>query len=172
LSKQQDDLIETVQWRGTPPEPTIAEASHERLLPLIRDFFTSAAADLSDPHQMHQMRIAGKRLRYALELFGGAYDASLREDLYPIFIEVQDHLGLVNDYVTSQTRLLEWSHKASGKLRRYMQELVEEEKIRYEAQVVEFHRWWNPQRVQDLHYRFIAILRQNGKLQDLKLVGE
>ncbi|GIV89441.1 MAG: hypothetical protein KatS3mg055_1959 [Chloroflexus sp.] len=49
-----------------------------------------------DEATLHAMRIAGKRLRYALELVGDIVGEQLSELLNPL-IEFQDHLGALND---------------------------------------------------------------------------
>ena len=63
------------------------------------------AADLSDVANLHQMRISGKRVRYAMELLAGAFDDSFRTELYPIYAEVQELLGTINDHATAITML-------------------------------------------------------------------
>ncbi len=50
----------------------------------------------SDETTLHAMRIAGKRLRYALELVSDIVGERLNEALTPL-INVQDHLGTLND---------------------------------------------------------------------------
>ncbi len=52
--------------------------------------------------QLHQLRIAGKRLRYSIELFYRAFPESLRLDIYPKLRQLQDRLGVLNDHDTAQ----------------------------------------------------------------------
>lgn len=49
--------------------------------------------DLDDGANLHRVRIEGKKLRYAMELFIGCYD----EERHDILVEVQDSLGRAND---------------------------------------------------------------------------
>jgi CHAD domain-containing protein len=49
-----------------------------------------------DEASLHAMRIAGKRLRYALELIGDIVGERLSDLLQPL-INFQDHLGALND---------------------------------------------------------------------------
>ncbi|MBB5408996.1 CHAD domain-containing protein [Paraburkholderia sp. HC6.4b] len=62
----------------------------------------------ADYAALHDVRIAGKRLRYSLEFF-----APVLDDHYLAAIEqlaqVQEHLGHLNDLVTSETLLREYA---------------------------------------------------------------
>jgi CHAD domain-containing protein len=62
----------------------------------------------ADSAELHEIRIAGKRLRYSLEFF-----APVLDDHYLATIErlaqVQEHLGNLNDAVTSETLLREYA---------------------------------------------------------------
>jgi CHAD domain-containing protein len=53
---------------------------------------------------LHALRIAGKRLRYALEFFAEALDPSLR-DAIRAMVRLQDHLGALNDASVTLARL-------------------------------------------------------------------
>lgn len=53
--------------------------------------------DLSVPENMHRLRIRGKRLRYAVEIFACCLDGGARETLR-FLKNMQDTLGAVNDY--------------------------------------------------------------------------
>ncbi len=65
----------------------------------------AAGGNLKDYAHLHQVRIAGKRLRYAMEVFGDCFPAAFRESVYPQVEEMQEVLGRAND-----------SHVASGRL--------------------------------------------------------
>jgi CHAD domain-containing protein len=62
----------------------------------------------ADYAALHDIRIAGKRLRYSLEFF-----APVLDDHYVAMIErlaqVQEHLGNLNDLVSSETLLREYA---------------------------------------------------------------
>ena len=67
---------------------------------------------LEDAANLHQVRIEGKRLRYAMELLAGCFPESFRERLYPRVEGMQEILGRAND-----------SHVAHGRLRHLRQRL-------------------------------------------------
>jgi CHAD domain-containing protein len=88
-----------------PPKATLAGLARPLLAALLHDLEWAASGDLDDYAQLHQVRIAGKRLRYAMEVFADCFDASFKEDLYPQIEEMQEILGRAND-----------SHVAAGRL--------------------------------------------------------
>ncbi|MGF7000569.1 CHAD domain-containing protein [Paraburkholderia sp. GAS32] len=57
---------------------------------------------------LHEVRIAGKKLRYLLELFSPALDGSHQANL-ELLTAVQDELGKLNDLVVSETLLRQYS---------------------------------------------------------------
>src|SRR5439155_22511507 len=71
----------------------------------LHDLDTAAARDVNDYQNLHQVRIAGKRLRYAMEVFVDCFAAPFRAEIYPRVEEMQEILGRAND-----------SHVAAGRL--------------------------------------------------------
>jgi CHAD domain-containing protein len=97
-------VVEAV--RPTPGGPaSLGELARPLLAGLARELATTAAGDLSDYAHLHLVRIAGKRLRYAMEVFAGCFAPAFREELYPRVEAVQEILGRAND-----------SHVAAGRL--------------------------------------------------------
>ena len=78
------------------------------MAPAATAFFAAADGDLSDVKALHSFRIAGKRLRYAMELFAAAFPPAFREELYPLVEELQEKLGEINDHAAAAARLEEW----------------------------------------------------------------
>jgi CHAD domain-containing protein len=78
-------------------------------LPALQKSFAKLAAatagDLGDYAQLHQVRIAGKRLRYGLEVFAGCFGPPMREVAYPLVEEMQETLGRANDSHAAAERL-------------------------------------------------------------------
>ncbi len=61
--------------------------------------------DLTDYTQLHQVRIAGKRLRYAMEVFADCFDPTFRDEIYPRVEQMQEILGRANDSHVASERL-------------------------------------------------------------------
>jgi len=79
------------------------------LIPLVRALDEAANRDLSDPTNLHQVRIAGKQLRYAMEILAGCFTPPFREKLYPEIETMQEILGRANDSRFAIARLEELS---------------------------------------------------------------
>jgi CHAD domain-containing protein len=99
-------------------EPSIFEAARRQMRRLVDGWFIAAESDLSDMHRLHLFRIAGKRLRYAMEIFAAALGSNFRKALYPQVEEILEQLGHINDHVTSQARLQAWLNETEQPDRR------------------------------------------------------
>jgi CHAD domain-containing protein len=90
-------------WRAT--ETTAANV--RRVLPRLLDQFCEAGERLehgsSEPTTLHKLRLKGKHLRYALELFRPVYGRRM-DDLIVHFKDTQTRLGDIND----ATATTEW----------------------------------------------------------------
>jgi CHAD domain-containing protein len=84
---------------------TLIDLARPLLTRLLKELDQAAARDLENYDNLHQVRIAGKRLRYAMEVFAACFDLPFREELYPAVEEMQEILGRAND-----------SHVAIGRL--------------------------------------------------------
>ena len=85
---------------------TFGDLAEKYLDALFRTFTTEIAAHPTRPEALHQLRITGKRVRYAMEIFAGCYAAPFRDRLYPAVAKVQDYLGTVQDSHVAESRLL------------------------------------------------------------------
>jgi CHAD domain-containing protein len=145
--------VRTVEAVRPPHDSEAPSVLVELALPLLarllQDLAWAAGGDLQDYSHLHQVRIAGKRLRYAMEVFAACFAAPFREDLYPRVEEMQEVLGRANDSHVAQGRLAalrervrrawpgEWARLQPGieGLLRYHQRRLPQERRR-------FLRWW------------------------------
>lgn len=143
------ETIEAVDDAGDAKRGTLLELATPMLAGLKRALAEAAAGDLDDYAHLHQVRIAGKRLRYAMEVFAGCYGARFRDELYPAVEEMQDILGLANDSYVASGRLeeilgrverLPGPHKK--RLTPGIKALRKRHEERLERQVEAFRRWW------------------------------
>jgi hypothetical protein len=84
---------------------TLLALGRPLLAGLTADLAETAAGDLKDYAQLHQVRIAGKRLRYAMEVFSGCFPPPFTDVLYPLVEHVQEILGRANDSHVASERL-------------------------------------------------------------------
>lgn len=160
FAKRSRALVKSVRWRGKRSEPTFAESACVRLSSIVDDFFETANADLSDIEKLHQMRIAGKQVRYGLELLSPAFDDSLRGGLYATFEEVQDKLGVVNDHASAIAMFDQWARRAEyNGSRAELKELKRVEKIKLETTHREFCTWWSAKRSARLEEEFASLVK-------------
>jgi CHAD domain-containing protein len=106
-------------------------------------------ANLQDPspHTLHQLRIAGKRLRYSLEIFHGIFPEDMREEIYPQIEELQEKLGTINDHATAQALYQSWLAEmtADGLAAAVAGRVVSEHESLLRLRS-EFLQWWGTER--------------------------
>jgi len=91
------DYMSTERSSGGPYTLGALASTH---LPALLELVQPACEkDLNDPIELHALRINGKKLRYALELFAGCYSPRLRDEIYPRLETMLEDLGRINDYV-------------------------------------------------------------------------
>jgi CHAD domain-containing protein len=84
---------------------TLLDLAQPLLSALLAELDRTAARDLNDYGNLHQVRIAGKKLRYAMEVFADCFAAPFREELYPAVEAMQEILGRANDSHVASQRL-------------------------------------------------------------------
>jgi CHAD domain-containing protein len=146
-------LAETVaavhRPKANPETRTLLDLARPLLTQRLKELDQAAARDLDDYDNLHQVRIAGKRLRYAMEVFADCFAPPFREELYPAVEEMQEILGNANDSHVARLQLEalrdnardmlpgQWKRFKPGieKLIRYHQQRLPEERQR-------FLEWW------------------------------
>lgn len=142
------DTVAAVQ-KPSDGAQTLLDLAAPLLSALYSDLKEAAEADLSDYSHLHRVRILGKRLRYAMEVFADCFPRPFREKFYPAVEEMQEILGHANDsYVASQrlqalcakiqaVRPEDWKRYQPGieGLLHYHQQRLPEERQRFLA-------WW------------------------------
>jgi CHAD domain-containing protein len=137
---------------------TLGELARPRIGDLTRELHTAASANLDRYEQLHRVRILGKRLRYAMEVFAGCFDPSFKECDYPLIEEMQEILGHANDSHVAGRRLTmlrellratrpgEWKRFRAGiegLLRHHQRRLPQQRKL--------LVKWWPKWQVSGLH---------------------
>lgn len=96
--------------RLTPPADgpaTLRELAAPLLHDRIAQFQEAAQHDLHDYAHLHAVRVMGKRLRYAMEVFAPCYVEPFRQEFYAEIEAMQDILGRANDSHVAATRIKE-----------------------------------------------------------------
>ncbi len=96
-----DELCETLPESADRAEEggprTFGDLAAGHLTALFDGFAAAIAANPTSPHDLHQLRILGKRVRYAMEVFVDCFAPPFRDILYPAVERVQEVLGTVQD---------------------------------------------------------------------------
>ena len=117
---------------------------------------STAESELKDIVALHAFRIQGKHVRYAMEIFAGAFDEAFRSELYPQVESLQERLGAINDHVTADAYLVQWHAETdSDGLRKAIEIARRREQGSMEKLQQEFLDWWTPER----RARLCACLR-------------
>ena len=144
--KRRIDRKSSLKWR-TALESALASADDQfchtpieetarRMLPRrAKEFLqlgNSAVQGKSSPEKLHQFRIASKKFRYSLELFGPLYGATLKRWVEGIK-QAQNLLGDINDCATAAeiVTALKGSRAVLGWLKK-----------RERRKMEEFRKWW------------------------------
>lgn len=133
--------------------------ARRRFKPMIDGFFTAADHRLRSADELHALRIAGKRLRYALEIFAPAFPPRVRGDCQDALERLQKSLGEYTDHAALADRLAEWAAgNAAGECRNLLLLLHRREQDLAEAARKSFSRWWNRRRRRSLRRTFEKTL--------------
>ncbi len=156
-------FIEKVRARHLPvgsAEPTIRRLGQLCLMPRVEEFFQAAHAGLDEYAELHQFRIQGKRLRYALEIFAGAFDPRLRNELYSQIEHLQQLLGDINDRVTARNWAIGAAEDADCESQdeTLLRQLAEFETSAILQAKREFTSWWSDVRANQLRRDLLNVL--------------
>ncbi len=160
LRRQGAKLKKKARWRGGKPAPQFGPWCREQLRPLCDEFFTLSAGDLSRDAALHQLRLAGKRLRYGLELAPAAIPATTHRRLYDDLSEVQDKLGAVCDAVVAVGRLRGWITECKDRaIAKELRATLKGEQQELARRKQRFARWWTIRRRQQMQRAWERALR-------------
>ena len=136
---------------GVDGKQSIRRWARRRLRSLIKKFERSGRQDLNELDQLHKFRIAGKRLKYALELVGMAFGKRLRKRLYARLDRLQTALGAINDMRNFGVVLDEvWRKATSRPLKTQLNRLRLAEQRRLRAALETWLAAWTTPRLRRL----------------------
>jgi len=140
---------------------TFGTYAARRFKPIVERFFDKADRKLRTAEEIHELRIEGKKLRYAMEIFAAVFPPPTRARCQDALERLQKTLGDFTDHAAAADRLRRWSRQdgmssdrdALVSLRR------EESALAKEARKL-FIKWWNPVRRRVLRRTFERSLRR------------
>ena len=157
LGRRARSLSEQVEWRGQGPEPMLSDWAGIALLPSLQRFVDRSFDDLTEPRALHKMRIAEKRVRYSLEVIGGALESPL-DYVMPMLADLQKRLGEINDHQAACSLMLRWRDRSNDEgLREVFAHLAAFERWLGSYEHDKFLEWWTPARRLDFHVQLSRL---------------
>lgn len=98
--------------------PTLRELAGRVLPGLVERFRQAGEKDQADLEDLHMLRLAGKRLRYALEVLAPCFAPTFRKHVYQRLSELQERLGQINDAYELAERAARLRKQTGGRKRR------------------------------------------------------
>lgn len=143
------------------PGPPFARYARRRLRPLAGRFFARADRRLREADEIHRLRIEGKKLRYAIEIFAPVFPSRLVSRCQKALESLQEHLGEFTDHAAAAERLERWSRRQTdADDRTEIRELRKAEESRAQRARKTFTKWWSPTRRRSLRRRVERTLRR------------
>ncbi len=139
---------------------TFGPYAQQALTDTVNAFFAEAdRLDAESDASLHRLRIAGKRLRYTIELVVSAFNPTLRKEIYPAVEALQKRLGTFNDHVTAAQFFRRAAHRMSDKhSRQRVESLSREERALADQARREFLDWWNSGQRDWLRRRLLEVV--------------
>ena len=142
-------LIGAIQTPSDPKAPReLGPLALNTLANLMDGLDRGIAADTGDYNHLHQIRISGKRLRYAMEIFADCFAPPFRDKMYPAIEAMQELLGSANDSHVAQQRLSDLRNPLKltcpddwARLRPGIERLLQSHRQRLTAERQRFRRW-------------------------------
>jgi CHAD domain-containing protein len=154
--KQFTDLIPLVVNAVREPDEdekedirTLGDLARALLAERLHTLREAATGDLEDYSHLHQVRIAGKKLRYAMEVLADCFDPPFREEFYPQVEAMQEILGEANDSHVASERLSHLAAATQARMPRLwtrikpgVEELQKFHEKRLPKERMAFLTWW------------------------------
>lgn len=156
-------LLEKIAWpkqgsrRAVPPFGAVCR---QQLATLARPFFAGAKKNLRIFENLHQLRIAGKQLRYALELAAPVVPPRPLQQLYDALNDAQERLGVVCDEKALVELARQWLEETTKtKPRHRLEILLKAQEQRYQLTHNKLLRWWSSSRKRGWQKLWNAVVK-------------
>lgn len=147
LQKEIDKLGDPSAWRSEDGQ-TVGAMAAKRFTALIETLNEAATPLPATYEELHRLRIVGKRLRYSIEVFAECFKAPLRDQLYPVLVEMQESLGAITDAHVAAQRLMDirdhlksFQPAAWPRFRAYVEGLLRSQRRVLPRERKAFQRW-------------------------------
>lgn len=144
-------------------QPLFRDYAKRRLRPVMRRFFAAADRKLRSTDEIHTLRIEGKKLRYAMEIFAPVFTPRIRARCHDALEHLQETLGDFTDHATAADRFRRLAQEKSAAANRdILVRLHQQEELRADEARKAFVNWWDARRRRALRRRFEQTLRKSS----------
>lgn len=134
-----------------------------RLKSLVRRFFAYADPWSLGDERIHRLRIEGKRVRYALEIFAPVLPRRVCTKVQRSLERLQDNLGSFTDHAAAADRLRHWSGRLETPADRRILAAIRRREVREAARArTAIRKWWTRSRRRELQRYFRRMLRKGA----------
>lgn len=140
------------------PFPTFVPLALE---PTLAEFTAALSTAGQSAERLHALRVAGKHLRYALEMLDPPFPQRLRTSLLTQLRRLQDVLGGLNDSATAEVLVTELAKQVDGDAQRWLRMQRKQERAAFSAGRSKFWRGWTQKERQ----KWLAALKRCASAQ-------
>jgi CHAD domain-containing protein len=142
-------------------QPTFEQYARRRLRPIMGRFFMKADRRLRDDDDVHGLRIAGKKLRYVIEIFAPVFPQRVRVRCQDALEQLQETLGEFTDHAAAADRFARLGRQRSMTSNRATLTTLRKREAALASEAREaFVKWWTPMRRRELRRTFERSLRR------------
>ncbi len=153
-----EKLLESLSSGGK--KPSCGRYAQQNFKPMVKQFFKIADQSIDDSNEIHQLRIEGKQLRYAMEIFATVFPIKVRTRCYDSLEQLQKMLGDFTDHCAAAGRFKRLSENTGALANReFLAQLCHEELLLAHHSRKEFLKWWTPKRRLKLQRRLGLMLQ-------------
>ena len=116
-----------------------------RWFEIVQDFSKMSSVEGSNLELLHQFRICGKGLRYAMELLESTFNQELLPLAYATVTELQERLGHINDQCVAIDLFRQWKRECLALTRTCrLKAPMRVASRKLDQAIAEFKSWWTP----------------------------
>ena len=160
-SSRVDRLVEDVSCRRH--RTGFRAFARRRFKPMVASFVRTVDRAIRDNDDIHTLRIKGKKIRYAMEIFATVFPAGAGGRCQKSLERLQKTLGECTDHASAADRLRRWSRSINaGPKQDMLVALSGDEGEKANRARKAFATWWNRTRRRSLRRRLNRTLRRSA----------
>lgn len=160
LQQRITSLMDVAVSGSLPSKSELVRLMHKRLEATSREFLVVAQVVEAkrDAKSLHQLRIRSKELRYVMEFCNPILIDNLRDNIYPIVVDLQSQLGRINDQASASRRFSKWQKsEPSPHWAKLFCQQRSKEKAQLRKSINKFKKWWTPGLVNQIEDAFRSL---------------